>query len=162
MLEDFFLEEIKDIYWAEKHIVKALPKMHKAATSEDLANALAEHLAQTEEHVSRLEQVFELLGETPRAKKCEAMEGIVKEGESVIEDTEAGTNTRDVALILAAQKVEHYEISAYGSLQQLAETMGKTDVAEILSKTLQEEKDADILLTKIAVNRINEEAENEE
>lgn len=161
MLSDFFLDEIKDIYWAEKHITKALPKMQKASTSEKLASAFEKHLAQTADHISRLEQVFELLGEPPRAKKCDAMEGIVKEGESVIEDTEEGTNTRDVALILAAQKVEHYEITTYGSLHQLAQTMGKNDIADLLAQTLQEEKDTDMLLTKIAVSRINEEAENE-
>src|SRR5688500_5220859 len=103
MLQDLFMEELRDIYWAEKHLVKALPKMEKAASSEELAEAFAEHLAVTQEQVSRLEQVFELLGEKARGKKCDAMEGLVKEAESVIEDTEEGTSTRDVALIIAAR-----------------------------------------------------------
>ncbi|MBV4360338.1 YciE/YciF ferroxidase family protein [Pinibacter aurantiacus] len=162
MLADFFVEEIKDIYWAEKHIVKALPKMQKAANSDELANAFSEHLKQTEGHVTRLERVFELLGESPKAKKCDAMEGILKEGESIIEETEEGTSTRDVGLILAAQKVEHYEITTYGSLHQLATTMGKNDVADLLAQTLQEEKNTDKLLTKIAEAHINNAAEDEE
>ncbi|MDI3320705.1 ferritin-like domain-containing protein [Pinibacter soli] len=162
MLADFFVEEIKDIYWAEKHIIKALPKMQKAANSDELANAFADHLKQTEGHVTRLERVFELLGETPKAKKCDAMEGILKEGESIVEETEEGTSTRDVGLILAAQKVEHYEITTYGSLHQLATTMGKNDVADLLAQTLQEEKNADKLLTKIAEAHINNAAEDEE
>lgn len=162
MLADFFVEEIKDIYWAEKHIVKALPKMQKAASSDELANAFGKHLQQTEEHVNRLERVFELLGEAPKAKKCDAMEGILKEGESIMDETEDGTSTRDVGLILAAQKVEHYEITTYGSLHQLATTMGKNDVADLLAQTLQEEKDTDKLLTKIAEAHINNAAEDEE
>lgn len=162
MLADFFVDEIKDIYWAEKHIVKALPKMQKAATSDELANAFAKHLQQTEGHITRLERVFELLGESPKAKKCDAMEGILKEGESIIDDTEDGTSTRDVGLILAAQKVEHYEITTYGSLHQLATTMGKNEVADLLAQTLQEEKDTDKLLTKIAEAHINNAAEDEE
>src|SRR5687767_6313883 len=120
MLEEFFVEELKDIYWAEKFLVKSLPKMQKAATSEELANAIADHRAVTEEQVSRLEEVFEMMQETARAKKCEAMEGLIKEGEHVIEETEEGSATRDVALIMAAQKVEHYEIATYGGLVQLA------------------------------------------
>ena len=154
-LQEFFTDEIKDIYWAEKHLVKTLPKMQKAATSNELKNAFKDHLDVTREHVARLEKVFELLGQKPQAKKCEAMEGITKEGESIIEDTEAGTATRDVGLILAAQKVEHYEIATYGGLHQLAITMGKNDIAEILEQTLGEENQADSLLTVIAVNHVN-------
>jgi len=138
MLRDFFKDELKDIYWAEKHLVKTLPKMQKAATNEELKNAFADHLEQTKEHVSRLEQVFELLGEKAQAKKCDAMEGLTKEGEGIIEDTEEGTSTRDVGLILAAQKVEHYEISTYGSLAQLATTLGIDKAAKILRTTLEE------------------------
>lgn len=160
-LEKFFKDEIKDIYWAEKHLVKTLPKMQKAATSEELKAAFADHLEVTKGHVERLEQVFELMGEKPQAKKCEAMEGITKEGESIIEDTEKGTATRDVGLILAAQKVEHYEISTYGGLSQLAKTLGKNDIAKILDKTLGEEKDADESLTEIAENNINYDASEE-
>ncbi|MEO5942853.1 MAG: ferritin-like domain-containing protein [Ferruginibacter sp.] len=160
-LEDFFKDEIKDIYWAEKHLVKTLPKMQKAATSKELKAAFADHLEVTKGHVERLEQVFELLGQKPQAKKCEAMEGITKEGESIIEDTDKGTATRDVGLILAAQKVEHYEISTYGGLSQLAKTLGKNDVAALLDKTLGEEKDADESLTDIAENNINYDASEE-
>src|SRR5580700_2876477 len=142
-LEEFLKDEIKDIYWAEKHLVKTLPKMQKAATSEELKTAFGDHLEATKQHVTRLEQVFEMLGQKPQAKKCEAMEGITKEGESIIEDTEEGTATRDVGLILAGQKVEHYEISTYGGLAQLARTLSHDDIAEILEQTLQEEKAAD-------------------
>jgi len=155
MLRDFFKDELKDIYWAEKHLVKTLPKMQKAATNEELQNAFADHLEQTKEHVTRLEQVFELLGEKAQAKKCDAMEGLTKEGASIIEDTEEGTSTRDVGLILAAQKVEHYEISTYGSLAQLATTLGLDKIAKILQTTLAEEKQADAGLTEIAESKVN-------
>ena len=161
-LQEFFIDEVKDIYWAEKHLVKTLPKMQKAANSTELKNAFADHLETTKTHVTRLEKVFELLNQKAQAKKCEAMEGITKEGESIIEDTEAGTATRDVGLILAVQKVEHYEISTYGGLAQLARTIGKNDVAEILETTLGEEKEADELLTSIAENDINYEASEEQ
>ena len=160
-LEEFFVGEIKDIYWAEKHLVKTIPKMQKAATSTELKNAFADHLEATKGHVARLEEVFGLLGEKVAAKKCEAMEGITKEGAGIIEETEAGTATRDVGLILAAQKVEHYEISTYGGLAQLAKTLGKDDVASILTTTLNEEKECDQLLTGIAENDINYQAEEE-
>jgi ferritin-like metal-binding protein YciE len=158
MLEDFFKDELKDIYWAEKHLVKTLPKMQKAATSEELKKAFGDHLETTKGHVERLEQAFKMLGEEPKAKKCDAMEGITKEGESIIDDTEAGTATRDVGLILAGQKVEHYEISTYGGLAQLARTLSHDDVAELLETTLGEEKEADQLLTSVAENHINYEA----
>jgi ferritin-like metal-binding protein YciE len=161
-LLELFTDEIKDIYWAEKHLTKALPKMKKAATSEELQDAFETHLEQTQEHVARLEQVFEMLGEKPRAKKCDAMEGLVAEGEGIIEDTDAGTATRDVGLILAAQKVEHYEIATYGGLTQLAKTLGREDIAEILGETLAEEKETDELLTGIAESGINYEASEEE
>ena len=155
LLQEFFYDELKDIYWAEKHLVRTLPKMQKAATSEELKNAFADHLEKTKTHVTRLEDVFEKLGQKAQAKKCEAMEGITKEGESIIEDTDAGTATRDVGLILAGQKVEHYEIATYGGLAQLARTLAKDDIADILETTLGEEKDADSGLTKIAENNIN-------
>jgi ferritin-like metal-binding protein YciE len=160
-LLELFKDEIKDIYWAEKHLTKALPKMRKAASSAELAGAFEEHLAITKTQVARLEEVFELLGEKPRAKKCDAMEGLVKEGEGIIEDTDAGTATRDVGLILAAQKVEHYEIATYGGLTQLAKTLGLDDVAALLEQTLNEEKEADDTLTDIAENSINYEAAEE-
>lgn len=159
--EKFFTDSLKDIYWAEKALTKALPKMQKAATTSELQSAIADHLAQTEEHVNRLEQVFKLLGQKPEAKKCDAMEGLIKEGESIIEETEDGSMTRDVAIICAAQKVEHYEIATYGSLVTLAMTMGNPEAADILSQTLQEEKMADVGLTTIAEDNINWEAEQE-
>jgi len=160
-LEKFFEDSLKDIYWAEKHLMKVLPKMQKAATTEELKNAIEEHTIQTEEHVSRLERVFELLGKKAQAKKCEAMEGLTKEGDSIVEETEDGSMTRDVAIIMAAQKVEHYEIATYGGLVQLAKTLGIDEAAEILEQTLEEEKQTDQGLTEIAENNINWEAEQE-
>lgn len=160
-LEAFFHDSLKDIYWAEKALTKALPKMMKKATTNELKSAIQEHLSQTEEQVARLEQVFEILGYKAQAKKCEAMDGLIKEAESIMEETDNGTMTRDVAIIMAAQKVEHYEIATYGSLMQLATTMGQDEVAGILEQTLQEEKETDALLTQIAENNINWEAEQE-
>lgn len=162
MLNDFFVDELKDIYWAEKHLTKVLPKMKKAATSEKLQQAFADHLEATQEHVQRLESIFEILGKKAQAKKCDAMAGITEEGSGIIEETEKGTATRDVGLILAAQKVEHYEISTYGGLTQLAKTLGHTEVAGILGQTLTEEKETDELLTQIAENDINYQASTEE
>lgn len=161
MLADFFHGELKDIYWAEKHLIKTLPKMVKAATSTKLKEAFTDHLAQTKIHCTRLEDVFALLGKKPQAKKCEAMEGITKEGDGIIEETQAGTATRDVGLILAAQKVEHYEIATYGGLIQLAKTLGMEDCADLLFETLNEEKKADEGLTDIAENNINYESAEE-
>lgn len=160
-LKMFFLDALKDIYWAEKHLTKALPKMAKAATTEELQNAFEEHLTQTEEHVTRLEQVFEVLGEKAQAKKCEAMEGLVKEADSIIEETDKGTLTRDVALIMAAQKVEHYEIATYGGLVTLAGTYGLSEAADLLQQTLDEEKETDENLTYIAENSVNHQAGEE-
>jgi ferritin-like metal-binding protein YciE len=162
MLKEFFVDELKDIYWAEKHLVQALPKMQKAATTEELQMAFEEHLAVTKTHIERLENAFELMGEKAQAKKCDAMEGLVKEGEGIIEDTEDGTATRDVALIVAAQKIEHYEIATYGGLAQLATTLGMDDVAELMQSTLQEEKETDVKLTEIAESSVNYEAAGEE
>lgn len=160
-LQKFFEDSLKDIYWAEKSLVKALPKMQEAATTEELKNAIEEHLAQTETQVGRLEQVFELIGKKAQAKKCDAMEGLIKEGESVIEETEEGSMTRDVGIIMAAQKVEHYEIATYGGLAQIATTMGLDEAADLLNETLEEEKETDELLTEIAENNINWKAEQE-
>jgi ferritin-like metal-binding protein YciE len=162
MLEEFLYEELKDIYWAEKHLTKALPKMVKAATSEELKAAFTDHLEVTQTHVERLEKVFEIMNKKAQAKKCEAMEGLTKEAESIMEDTEAGTATRDVGLIIAAQKVEHYEIATYGGLAQLSRTLQMEEVASILDSTLNEEKDADTKLTDIAENSINYEAAEED
>lgn len=160
-LKELFVDSIKDIYWAENHLTKVLPKMQKAATSKELANAIGEHLEVTKTHVSRLEEVFGLLDKKIQAKKCDAMEGLAKEGESILEGTEEGTATRDVGIIMASQKVEHYEIASYGSLVQLANTLGLTDVADLLAQTLAEEKDADATLSEIAENSINYQAAGE-
>jgi len=160
-LEKYFIDSLKDIYWAEKHLTKELPKMQKAATTQELKDAIDEHTAQTEEHVARLEQVFEMMGKKAQAKKCDGMEGLLKEGQTVVEETEDGSMTRDVGIIMSAQKVEHYEIAAYGGLVSLANTMGQTEVAQILGTTLEEEKQTDSLLTEIAENDINWEAEQE-
>jgi len=155
---ELFMEELKDIYWAEKNLVKALPKMQKAATSEELSTCIGNHLEETKNHVSRLEQVFELLGKKPQAKKCEAMEGLIAEGQEVVTDTDADTAVRDAGIIIASQKIEHYEISAYGSLRTLANVMGHSQVAKLLEQTLKEEKNADSLLTEVAESTVNEEA----
>ncbi|MEO8584076.1 MAG: ferritin-like domain-containing protein [Flavitalea sp.] len=161
MLQKFLLDSIKDIYWAEKHLTKAIPKLSKAATSDELRSALQDHLEVTVGHVERLEKVFELLGKKAQAKKCEAMEGISKEADSIVEETEKGTSTRDVGIIMAAQKVEHYEIATYGGLVQLTKTMGLTEISDILAQTLAEEKEADETLTDIAENDINLKADEE-
>lgn len=160
-LMELFIDEIKDIYWAEKHLVKTLPKLAKGAAATELKDAINEHLEITKTHVSRLEEVFELLGKRPQAKKCEAMEGLAKEGAGILEDTEAGTATRDVGIILAAQKTEHYEIATYGGLSVLARTLNLADVADLLTQTLEEEKEADEMLTSIAENNINVDAAEE-
>ncbi|MEH3112871.1 YciE/YciF ferroxidase family protein [Pedobacter terrae] len=155
---EFFIDELKDIYWAEKHLAKALPKMKKAATSPELAAAFEKHTEETEQHISTLEEVFSLLGEKAAAKKCDAMAGLLEEADGIIADTDKGTMIRDAGLILAAQKVEHYEIATYGTLRVFAENMGHDDVAELLTQTLENEKATDVALTEIAVNAVNEEA----
>ncbi|MDB4902768.1 MAG: hypothetical protein JWQ63_2049 [Mucilaginibacter sp.] len=154
-LNELFIDELKDIYWAEKHLTKALPKMAKAATSNELRTAIENHLSETENHVTRLENVFESIGEKAVAKKCEAMAGLVKEGEEIVQETEKGTFTRDAGIISAAQKVEHYEIASYGTLKTLAGVLGYNDAVDLLEATLQEEKNADNLLTKVAQGGIN-------
>lgn len=150
MLGEYFLHAMKDIYWAENALIKALPKMSKEATSAELKKTFNDHLAQTRNQVKRLEQVFEKLGEKAQGRKCDAMQGLIEESESIIKETKDDTSTRDAALIIAAQKVEHYEIATYGGLIQLAKTMDRNDIAKILVQTLEEEKKADELLTKVA------------
>jgi ferritin-like metal-binding protein YciE len=161
LLEEFFLDSLKDIYWAEKALTKALPKMSKSATSPELKDAFDQHLEVTRNQITRLEQVFEELGQKAQAKKCEAMQGLVDESESIIEETQSDTLTRDAALIIAAQKVEHYEIATYGGLVQLAKTMNKPNLAKLLESTLSEEKEADVMLTDLAERSINEQASAE-
>ena len=154
----FFVDELKDIYWAEKHLVKALPKMQKSATSSELAAAFEKHTQETQTHIDRLEQVFALLDEKPQAKKCDAMEGLLEEAKGIMEDTDKGTMIRDAGLILAAQKVEHYEIATYGTLRTLANNMGHTSVVDLLQQTLDNEKETDVALTIVAESFINQEA----
>jgi ferritin-like metal-binding protein YciE len=160
-LRELFVDSLKDIYWAEKALTKALPKMAKNATSENLINTINDHITVTEEQVSRLEQIFESIGEKATAKKCEAMEGLIKEGESIMQETQQGP-VRDAGIIGASQKIEHYEIATYGTLAAFAQTLGEDDALELLQLTLDEEKEADMLLTEVAYNNINFEASDEE
>lgn len=161
-LHKFFVSSLKDIYFAENAIVEALSKMEEAATTEELKEAFEDHQLQTQKHISRLEKIFRLIDEKPEKKECEAIKGIIKEGEEIIKSTEEGSMTRDAALIIAAQKVEHYEIATYGGLAQLAITMGHDKVADLLETTLQEEEDTDYNLTDIAETFINFDAEQED
>ena len=157
-LKELFVDEIKDIYWAEKHLAAALPKLIKGATSEDLKQTITTHLEETKNQINRLESVFASIGEKPVAKKCLAMEGLLKEATELLSDTEKGTEVRDVAIISAAQKVEHYEIASYGTLRTLAGTLGFSEAQGLLDETLAEEKNADSLLTQVAENYVNEAA----
>jgi ferritin-like metal-binding protein YciE len=156
-LRELFLDELKDIVYAERALVKALPKMAKNATEPKLVSTIEEHLSVTEGHVERLEQIFEILGEGSRGKKCEAMEGLIKEGEGILEETEPGP-VRDAGIISAAQKIEHYEIATYGTLAAFARTLGEDEIVSLLEATLAEEKEADVALTQTAYNAINFEA----
>jgi ferritin-like metal-binding protein YciE len=154
--KQLYVEELKDIYNAETQLVKALPKLAKAAVSDELRQGFEEHLEQTKGHVARLEQIFETLDESPKGKKCAGMEGLVEEGAEVMkEDLEAAV--LDAALIGAAQRVEHYEIAAYGTVIAFAETLGESDHASLLEETLAEEKETDEKLTELA-KQINREA----
>lgn len=161
-LYKFFLDALKDIYFAEKHILDALPKMQKAATTEELQEAFEDHHLMTQKQISRLEKVFRSIDEKPEAKKCDAIIGIVKESENIIKETEEGTMTRDAALIIAAQKVEHYEIATYGGLVALAETLELYKAADLLQTTLDEEEETDRDLTDIAETSINFNASEED
>lgn len=160
-LKEFFIDQLQDIFWAEKKMVKTLEKMKDAATTVRLKESLNDHLEETKQHVDRLKNIFALLDEAADEKKCKAMAGIVDEGEDIIDETDKGSAQRDVGLIFAAQKAEHYEIATYGGLATLARTLGYNQVAELLEKTLLEEKQADEMLTYIAVNGINYAASQE-
>jgi ferritin-like metal-binding protein YciE len=153
-IQDLFVTELRDIYHAEKQLVKALPKMAKAATHPELKQAFESHLEETRGQVDRLDQVFENLDLAKRAKKCEAMEGLLEEARSTMEEIE-DDNVLDVGMIINAQKVEHYEIAGYGSLVALANQLGHSDVAKLLQETLQEEKAADEKLNQIALRAAN-------
>jgi ferritin-like metal-binding protein YciE len=160
-LRELYVDSLKDIYWAEKALLKALPKMAKNATSQKLKMAIEEHIAVTEEQAMRLEKVFELAGKKATAKKCEAMDGLIKEGQDIMESTEPGP-VRDAGIISASQKIEHYEIATYGTLRAFANTLGETEAVSLLEQTLNEEKEADVTLTEAAYNDINFEAHEED
>lgn len=159
-LMKLFEDELKDIYWAEKALTKAIPKMIKNATSKKLVDALTSHLSETKNQVSRLEQVFDEIGKKASAKKCEAMEGLIKEAEDIMESCESGPMC-DAGIISAGQKVEHYEIASYGTLRQFAETLGLRKAVTLLEDTLKEEKAADRKLSEVATSTINVEAAHE-
>jgi ferritin-like metal-binding protein YciE len=148
-LKELYIDELKDIYSAETQLVKALPRMAKAAASDELRSGFEEHLEQTKGHVSRLEQIFQALAEKPSGKKCMGMEGLIKEGGEAAEE-EYEDDAKDAALIGAAQRVEHYEIAAYGTVRAMAEKLGEDEAAELLGQTLQEEKDTDVKLSNLA------------
>jgi ferritin-like metal-binding protein YciE len=157
-LHDLWVHELKDLYSAERQLVQALPKMAKAAASDELRTALENHLAETEEQVTRIEQILESFDESPRGQKCQGMEGLIEEGKSLLEE-EGDEDVLDAGLIVAAQKVEHYEIASYGAVCEYARMMGHSEALQLLEQTLQEEKNADQLLNQIAEGGINALAE---
>ena len=156
-LQELFVEELRDTYDAEKRIIRALPKMAKAASTDELQMAFTQHLRETERQVSRLEQVFRTIGEKPRGKKCDGMMGIIEEGNTAIEEIEGGP-VLDAALIAGAQRVEHYEIAAYGTLAYFAELLGNERAKDLLGETLEEEKATDEKLTTLAKSKVNRDA----
>ncbi len=156
-MQDLFIEQLKDLYSAEKQLVQALPKMAKAATTPELVQAITDHLGQTQNHVSRLEQCFEHLNASSRGKRCKGMEGLIEEGKETIEEEGEGV-VKDAGLIAAAQRVEHYEISGYGTAKTMASLLGLDDVADLLEETLGEEEEADKLLSQIAMDQVNPQA----
>ena len=155
-LQELYVEELRDLYSAENQLIKALPKMAKAAESEELRNGFEEHLEQTRGHVSRLEQIFKNLGESPKGKKCKGMEGLISEGGEMISEHDE-SDVRDAGLISAAQRVEHYEIAGYGCVKTYASLLGDNQAAKLLDQTLEEEKETDQKLTQLA-EQINVEA----
>lgn len=160
-IEELFLSELKDLYSAEKQITKALPKLVKAATSEDLREAFQSHLEETEGQIERLEQIAEQMGKKLTGKTCEGMKGVLEEGTEVVEETEKGTSVRDAGLITAAQRVEHYEMAGYGGVIAYAKLLGLNDAVALLQETLEEEKAADQKLTKLS-QTINKQAQQEQ
>lgn len=160
-LKDLYIDELKDVYDAENQIAKALPKMAKEATNEELRAAIEQHLDQTQTQIERLEQIFEELGEKAKGTKCEATKGLLEEAKRMMDDAE-DQDVRDAAIIAAAQKIEHYEIATYGTLRTYAELLGFDEQAELLQETLDEEKETDENLTELAVSTINIEANDEE
>ena len=160
-LHDLMVHELKDLYSAERQLVQALPRMSKNATSDELRTALDNHLAETEEQVTRLETIFESLGESPRGQKCQGMEGLIEAGTTRVKE-EADPDVMDAGIIVAAQKVEHYEIAAYGAVCEYARMMGHTEAVQLLEQTLEEEKNADRKLNAIAEGGINALAERDD
>jgi len=160
-LQEFFVTLLQEIYWSEQHLVTVLSSMSDAATTSELKKAFNDHREQTQSHVQRLEQAFNALSLPAQAEPSAGLQGLFDEGWQVIDETEQGSAQRDVALIVAAQKVEHYEIATYGSIVTLARTLGQNEISEILQATLNEEKETDLLLTEIAEGRINYEASQE-
>jgi ferritin-like metal-binding protein YciE len=158
-LDDLFLDTLKDIYYAERKILKALPKMQRAAQSEELVSAFQMHRDQTEGQIDRLQQVFEILGKAPRGKTCDAIEGILAEGEEIMDEFK-GSPALDAGLISAAQAVEHYEITRYGTLKRWAQELGLQDAADLLAQTLEEESETDEKLTQLAESGVNAAAAN--
>lgn len=156
-LKELFIDELKDIVYAERALLKSLPKMAKNASEPKLVTAIEDHIVVTQGQIERLEKIFEILGESNRGKKCDAIEGLIKEGEGIMEDTESGP-VRDAGIISASQKIEHYEIASYGTLVAFAKTLGEEEITSLLEATLAEEKEADALLTESAYNSINFEA----
>lgn len=160
-LQDIFQDELKDMYHAEKQLLKALPKMAKAASNEKLKKAFDNHRAETENHIARLEKVFELLDRKPATKVCEAMKGLIEEATELLEE-KPEANVLDVGLIASAQRIEHYEIAGYGCLRTYANTLGEKEIAQLLQETLDEEGKTDVLLTKIAESEVNRAAMDQE
>jgi ferritin-like metal-binding protein YciE len=156
-LETLYVEELRDLYNAENQLLKALPKMAKAASSPELKQAFEEHLEQTQEHVDRLDEIFDKLGQSPKGKKCKAMEGLIEEGSEILEE-EGDPSVIDAGIIAAAQKVEHYEIASYGTVRTFANILGEEDAAELLQQTLDEEGETDKRLTELAEEIVNVEA----
>lgn len=156
-----FQDQLKDIYYAEKKLVDALGKMQKAATSSKLSSSIENHIKETEGQVERLEKIFDMLDIAKRGKKCEAMEGLIEEGKEILEDSKIDNMVKDAGIIIASQKIEHYEIASYGSLISLAQKMGHDEIVGLLNETLEEEKKTDKLLTKLAESEINEKAAQE-
>ena len=160
-LRELFVEQLKDLYDAEHQLIKALPKIAKACSSEELGNAFEEHLAKTQRHARRIEQVFEAMGHPAKAQKCKGMEGLIKEGSEIIKEDDIEDEVKDAALIAAAQRVEHYEIAGYGTVRTYANLLGESEAADLLQQTLEEEKEADQTLNQIA-EQINVEAREAE
>lgn len=161
-LQDLLVDQLRDLYNAESQLVKALPKMAKAATHPELRSAFEEHLDQTRTHIDRLSQVFDSLGEKAKGKTCQAMKGLIEEGNEVLKEKGADPDVRDAALIAAAQRIEHYEIAGYGTVRTYAKMLGHKDAMKTLQETLNEEGQTDKKLTKLAVSTINVDAESDE